>query len=113
MLRHSKFYAMIGYANYFMIIFLNINLNVRNERKRVIKLRRCTYKISHIVDYHTWYQLNAKTFYYTQYSLCEIIYFLNLINININIRNERKNVEKIVGSTSKFTLISSFICSRQ
>ena len=49
MLRHSKFYAMIGYANYFMIIFSNINLNVRNERKKVIKLRRRTYKISHFV----------------------------------------------------------------
>ena len=40
---------MIGYANHFMIIFLNIKLNVRNERKMVIKLRRCTYKITHIV----------------------------------------------------------------
>ena len=49
MLRHSKFYAMIGQANHFMIIFLNINLNVRNERKMVMKLRGCTYKITHIV----------------------------------------------------------------
>ena len=32
-----------------MIIFLNINLNVRNERKMVIKIRGCTYKITHIV----------------------------------------------------------------
>ena len=39
MLRHSTFYAMIGYANFFMIILLNINLNVRKERKMVIKLR--------------------------------------------------------------------------
>ena len=49
MLRHSTFYAMIGYANHFMIIFLNINLNVRKERKMVITLRGCTYKITHIV----------------------------------------------------------------
>ena len=49
MLRHSTFYAMIGYANQFMIIFLNINLNVKKERKRVIKLRGCTYRITHIV----------------------------------------------------------------
>ena len=42
-------YAMIGYANHIMIIFLSINLNVRNERKNVIKLRGCTYKITHIV----------------------------------------------------------------
>ena len=48
-LRHSKFYGMIGYANHFMIIFLNIYLNVRNERKMVIKLRGCTCKITHIV----------------------------------------------------------------
>ena len=46
---HCTFYAMIGYANYVMIIFLTINLNVRNERKMVIKLRGCTYKITHIV----------------------------------------------------------------
>ena len=49
MLRHSTFYAMIGHANHFMIILLNINLNVRKERKMVIKLRGCIYKITHIV----------------------------------------------------------------
>ena len=49
MLRHSTFYAMIGYANHFMIIFLNINLNFRKERKMVIKLRGCTKTITHIV----------------------------------------------------------------
>ena len=49
MLRHSTFYAMIGYANHFIIILLNINLNVRKERKMVIKLRGCTYKITQIV----------------------------------------------------------------
>ena len=32
-----------------MIIFLNINFNVRNERKMVIKVRGCTYKNAHIV----------------------------------------------------------------
>ena len=40
---------MIGYANNSMIIFLNINLNVRNERKMFIKLRGCTFKMTHIV----------------------------------------------------------------
>ena len=40
---------MIGYANHFMIILLNINLNIRNDRKMVIKLKGCTYKITHIV----------------------------------------------------------------
>ena len=49
MLRHNTFYAMIRYANHFRIIFLNINLNVRKEQKRVIKLKGCTYKITHIV----------------------------------------------------------------
>ena len=49
MLRQSTFYAMIGYANHFMIIFLNINLNVRKERKMDLKLRGCTYKNTHIV----------------------------------------------------------------
>ena len=39
MLEHSTFYAMIGYANHVMIIFLNIDLNFRKERKMVIKLR--------------------------------------------------------------------------
>ena len=43
---------MIGYANHYMNIFLNINLNVRKERKIVIKLRVCTYKITHIVAYY-------------------------------------------------------------
>ena len=49
MLRHSTFYAMIGYANHFAIIYLNINLKVRNKRKSVIKLKGCTYKITHII----------------------------------------------------------------
>ena len=49
MLRQGTFYAMIGYANHFMIIFLYINLNASNERKMVIKLRGCTSKITHIV----------------------------------------------------------------
>ena len=49
MLKHSTCYAMIGYANHFMIIFLNINLNVGNERKMVTQLRGCIYKITHIV----------------------------------------------------------------
>ena len=40
---------MTGYANHFMIIFLNINLNVRKERKMVINLRGFNYKITHIV----------------------------------------------------------------
>ena len=49
MLRHSTFYAMIGYANHFMIMFLNINLYVRNERQMEIKLKGCTYKITDIL----------------------------------------------------------------
>ena len=49
MLGQSKFNAMIDYANHFMIIFLNINLNVRSERKMVIKIMGCTYKITHTV----------------------------------------------------------------
>ena len=32
-----------------MILFLNINLYVGNERKMVIKLKGYTYKITHIV----------------------------------------------------------------
>ena len=39
---------MFGYANNVMLIFLNIILNVRNERKMVIKLRGCIYKTTHI-----------------------------------------------------------------
>ena len=49
MLVHSTFHATIGYANYCMVIFLNMNLIVIKERKMVIKLRGCTYKITHIV----------------------------------------------------------------
>ena len=52
MLEHSTFYAMIGYANHVMIIFLNIDLNFRKERKMVIKLRGGgggTKKITHIL----------------------------------------------------------------
>ena len=33
MLRHSKFYAMIGYANHSMIIFLNIDLMLEMREK--------------------------------------------------------------------------------
>ena len=39
MLRHSTFYAMIGYANHYIIIFLNINLNVRTERTNGNKIK--------------------------------------------------------------------------
>ena len=45
-------YAMIGYANHIIICWLSslmLILNVGNERKRVIKLRGCIYKITHIV----------------------------------------------------------------
>ena len=44
---------MIGYANHVMIIFLNIDSNVRDESKMVIKLRGCTYKSTHIVSAHS------------------------------------------------------------
>ena len=40
---------MIGYANHSMIIFLYINLYVRNEGKLVIKFKGCIYKITHIL----------------------------------------------------------------
>ena len=42
---------MIRYAYHFMLMSLNIDLNdiVRNERKMVIKLKGCTYKIAYIV----------------------------------------------------------------
>ena len=86
-----------------MIIFLNINLNVRNERKKGNKYRGVYLKITNIVAAniprlpYTWCRLKAKTFYFTQWSLCEF-YFLNLSNIYVNIRNERKNVEKLVGA---------------
>ena len=49
MLKHSTFYAMIGYANIFMIKLMNINLNVMNERKMAIIVRGSTYKTSYIV----------------------------------------------------------------
>ena len=49
MLRHSKFDAIIRYADHFMIIFLNINLYIGHERKNVIQLKEYTYKITHIV----------------------------------------------------------------
>ena len=39
--------------------------------------------------------------------------FFKFININLNIRNERENVENKWGSTSKITPISSLNCSRQ
>ena len=39
MLRYSAFYAMIGYAIQFMIILLNMNFYVRNERKVVTKIK--------------------------------------------------------------------------
>ena len=53
MLRHSTFYAMIGYANHFMITLLNDNLMLERREKMVIKLRGCTYKITHIVAANT------------------------------------------------------------
>ena len=40
---------MIGYAYHVMLMSLNIDFNVRNERKMVIKLKGCTYKIANIV----------------------------------------------------------------
>ena len=60
---------MIGYANQVLIIFLNINLYVGNERKMVIKLN--TNKITHIVAAYIPILI--------QKSLCKIIIFLNLL----------------------------------
>ena len=71
MLRHSALYAMIGYANHFMNIFLNINLHSRKERKNGNKIKGCTYKITHIVAANIsrlphLVPFKAKTFYFTQ-----------------------------------------------
>ena len=49
MLRHSKFDAIIRYANHFTVLFLNSYFYVGNERKMVIKLKGYTYKITYIV----------------------------------------------------------------
>ena len=71
MLRHSALYAIIGYANHFKIIFLNINLHSRKEKKMVIKYKGCAYKITHIVAANIsrlphLVPFKAKTFYFTQ-----------------------------------------------
>ena len=93
---------MIAYANYFMIVFLNTNLNVRNERKMVIKLRWCTYKITHIT-YNVDANIPGLSHLVLTYSLDILLYLINshcvkfsiffkFINIDVNNRNERKNV---------------------
>ena len=47
---------MIEYVNHFMIIFLNINLNVRNERKMVIELKGCAdFKLRHFTLLNSHY----------------------------------------------------------
>ena len=72
---------MLGYAIYFVMIILNINLNVRNETKVVIQLRGYAYKII-VAAYnprrpHSWYRLKAETLFFSQWSLREIIDFFN------------------------------------
>ena len=38
---------MMKYTNYLILIFMNINVNVRNKTKLVEKLRGYTYKMSY------------------------------------------------------------------
>ena len=41
-----QFYLMVGYANYLICIFININENFRTERNIHRRIKGCTYKIT-------------------------------------------------------------------
>ena len=84
----------------------------------VIKLMGCTYKITNIVAVNIPRLPHLVPIYSSRHftllnSHCLKSSIFKSIDINVNIRNERKNVEKKWGSTSKITPISSFNCSRQ
>ena len=60
---------MIRYANYHIFIVMNIDSIIRNERKSVEKLRDLSTKLSisrliTILEYQTWYQIKAKTWFF-------------------------------------------------
>ena len=87
---------MIRYANHFTVIFLNINLCVRNE-KMVLQLKGCTYKITHIVTANIFSLPHLIPNYGKDMFLYSIVIMLNypiyeFININVNIRNEPKKI---------------------
>ena len=87
---------------------MNINESIRNKRKLVEKLRWNTFKITYIStaivdDKHCTkiklrYLLWTKMIKYTNYLICI------LMNINENIRNKRKLVEKLRGIPTKLPL---------
>ena len=85
-----------------MIVLLNINLNVRKERKMVIKLWGVPTKLLIsllliFLDYHTWYRLKAMSILLYSIAIMWNYPCFKFININLNIRNEKGNVEKLVG----------------
>ena len=59
---------MIGYANYLIFMFMNINENIRNKMKMVEKLNVVPIKLQiaqllNALVYQTWYLINAKKQY--------------------------------------------------
>ena len=83
---------------------MNIYENMRNKRKMIEKIRRvCTIlpkcKLLTLLDYHTCYQIKVETLHFnpivgfTNYLICIFM------NINENIRNKRKMLEKLKGCT--------------
>ena len=92
---------------------MNINENIGDYRKNAEKLRGYTYKITRsqllvALNCQTWFKIDAKTqFLYpvVQYTNDLILLFMNVI---WNIRNDRKNAEKLKGIHAKL-LISQLL----
>ena len=82
---------------------MNIYENMRNKRKMVEKIRRVYTTLRKcqltFLDYQTCYQIKVETLHfnlvvlYTNYLICISM------NINANIRNNRKMLESLKGCT--------------
>ena len=103
---------MVRYTNNLIRIVMNIHENMGNKEKMVEKIMRvCTTlpkcKLLTFLDYQTCNQIKAETLHfnpvvcYTNYLICIFI------NINENIRNQRKMLETLKGCTYSKTHMSA------
>ena len=103
------------YANYLILMSMNIGENMRNERKireksRDIPRKFLIFQLVIAFESQTWYQTVAKipTFYLLiRYANYLIVIFMN---INKNIRNERKSWKTLMRMyLQNYSYLSSYI----
>ena len=103
----QPFYLMIKYTKYLIIIFININENIRNERNHRKNGGVSTKLLLSQLPLITNFQTKPTQFCYILLFAKQIISFKNGMHVNETIRNESKTCRKIKGGTYKIYIISA------